>query len=391
MNKTKEKGITLVALVTTIVILLILAGVSISLVLSENGIIAKAKEAKKLSTIAHIKETISLELASIEIEYNDKGIKINDSEKIERVYNRIVSDNTINDVTRVGDLVIFDNEYVISMATAQDAAIADSSVWNYYTSINWKGYDDTDYLNFAFITGYKGTDKDITIPEYVIDNGKICVIREIRNNWDGGFSNNDNIETIRVSDNILKIEQTIFSDMKNLKKVIISDCVKDIANNVFANDYKLEEVKLSKEITEIKDATFYRCFALKSIEIPEKVETIGTNAFTLCLSIGKLEIPASVKEIKDNAFAYMGIDDSNSSTTGEGTGDTKYRELGYTKGSLKEIILNEGLQTIGNNAFTLSATVEKDLTVPSSVKTIGTNAFFNFGKIGGGILHLPNE
>ena len=37
----KEKGITLVALVVTIVVLLILAGVSISLVLDQNGIINK--------------------------------------------------------------------------------------------------------------------------------------------------------------------------------------------------------------------------------------------------------------------------------------------------------------------------------------------------------------
>ena len=42
----KNKGITLVALVVTIVVLLILAGVSINLVLGDNGIIAKAQEAK---------------------------------------------------------------------------------------------------------------------------------------------------------------------------------------------------------------------------------------------------------------------------------------------------------------------------------------------------------
>ena len=41
-----NKGITLVALVVTIVVLLILAGVSINLVLGDNGIIAKAQEAK---------------------------------------------------------------------------------------------------------------------------------------------------------------------------------------------------------------------------------------------------------------------------------------------------------------------------------------------------------
>ena len=46
MTKKQEKGITLIALVVTIVVLLILAGVSISLVLNNNGVISKAKDAK---------------------------------------------------------------------------------------------------------------------------------------------------------------------------------------------------------------------------------------------------------------------------------------------------------------------------------------------------------
>ena len=46
MENEKERGITLIALVVTIVVLLILAGVSISLVLNNNGVISKAKDAK---------------------------------------------------------------------------------------------------------------------------------------------------------------------------------------------------------------------------------------------------------------------------------------------------------------------------------------------------------
>ena len=42
-----QKGITLVALVITIIVLIILAGVSIALVLGENGILTKAKEGKE--------------------------------------------------------------------------------------------------------------------------------------------------------------------------------------------------------------------------------------------------------------------------------------------------------------------------------------------------------
>jgi len=51
-NMKNNKGITLVALVVTIVVLLILAGVSINLVLGNNGIIAKAKDAETKSAEA---------------------------------------------------------------------------------------------------------------------------------------------------------------------------------------------------------------------------------------------------------------------------------------------------------------------------------------------------
>ena len=61
-----QKGVTLVALVVTIIVLIILAGISINLLLGENGLITKAQEAKKQQKIAEIKEKISLELASAE-------------------------------------------------------------------------------------------------------------------------------------------------------------------------------------------------------------------------------------------------------------------------------------------------------------------------------------
>jgi type II secretory pathway pseudopilin PulG len=52
----KENGITLVALVVTIVVLLILAGVSISLVLGQNGLITRAQEASNATANATANE-----------------------------------------------------------------------------------------------------------------------------------------------------------------------------------------------------------------------------------------------------------------------------------------------------------------------------------------------
>ena len=64
MNVKKLKqaniGITLIALVVTIVILLILAGITINLVFSDNGIIKKAQIAKNEVEVSTIKEAISI-------------------------------------------------------------------------------------------------------------------------------------------------------------------------------------------------------------------------------------------------------------------------------------------------------------------------------------------
>ena len=57
----KNQGITLIALVVTIIVLIILAGVSISLVLGDNGIITKAKEGRTNYLIAANEEKEQLE------------------------------------------------------------------------------------------------------------------------------------------------------------------------------------------------------------------------------------------------------------------------------------------------------------------------------------------
>ena len=64
MSMKNSKGITLVALVVTIVVLLILAGVSINLVLGENGLISNAKEARDKTKTAEANEKSQLDSAS---------------------------------------------------------------------------------------------------------------------------------------------------------------------------------------------------------------------------------------------------------------------------------------------------------------------------------------
>jgi len=62
-NLKSQKGITLVALVITIIVLLILAGVSLSLVAGSNGILGKAQSAVSKTASANAKEEVEMKLS----------------------------------------------------------------------------------------------------------------------------------------------------------------------------------------------------------------------------------------------------------------------------------------------------------------------------------------
>ena len=99
-KKNHVKGITLIALVVTIVVLLILAGVSISMLTGENGIITQASRAKERTEIEQEKEWITLScmsLTSQQREINDVSLE----SEIELISNKDVSVSGMNTLTVV--------------------------------------------------------------------------------------------------------------------------------------------------------------------------------------------------------------------------------------------------------------------------------------------------
>ena len=61
------KGITLISLVVTIIVLIILAGVTLNMLLGENGIISRAKTAKEQNDKATATETINLKITNVQM------------------------------------------------------------------------------------------------------------------------------------------------------------------------------------------------------------------------------------------------------------------------------------------------------------------------------------
>ena len=99
-NKIKEKkfvknrGITLIALVITIIVLLILAGVSISMLSGDNGILSRAAEARIESRASKVEEEKNLWKSELGI---DKYAGTNEAKTLDELLNELLSQELITD------------------------------------------------------------------------------------------------------------------------------------------------------------------------------------------------------------------------------------------------------------------------------------------------------
>ena len=103
----RNKGITLIALVITIIILLILASVTIATLTGENGIITKAMEAREKTEIGAIEEQLRLAQMSAKLKTQGGNITIDDL--LEELEKQGV------DFDREDNTIIVDGKYVIDM------------------------------------------------------------------------------------------------------------------------------------------------------------------------------------------------------------------------------------------------------------------------------------
>lgn len=85
IRRTNEKGITLIALVLTIIVLLIISGISISMLTGKNGILNRTVEAKEKTTLASEKEAIVLDFINNNMSQN------NDYSIGEKLYDRNIA------------------------------------------------------------------------------------------------------------------------------------------------------------------------------------------------------------------------------------------------------------------------------------------------------------
>ena len=123
--KTKEiKGITLITLAITIVVLIILAGVSINAIIGDDGIIKKAQNSANLTKEAEVKEAINRTILEFYL--------TNDYETLEDFLNAKVTEGKIDSVTKNADgtLTVKKGEYSVIVANKTNSSGGSSSGGN---------------------------------------------------------------------------------------------------------------------------------------------------------------------------------------------------------------------------------------------------------------------
>ena len=116
-----KKGITLIALVVTVVVLIILAGVSINAVLGDNGIIKKANQAASVTKEAEVKEAINRTILEFYL--------TNDYETLEDFLKAKAEDGSIDSVTKNADgtLTVKKGEYSVTVENKTNSSGGSSS------------------------------------------------------------------------------------------------------------------------------------------------------------------------------------------------------------------------------------------------------------------------
>ncbi|MFR5153955.1 MAG: hypothetical protein ACLTF2_05410 [Clostridia bacterium] len=116
-----KKGITLIALVVTVVVLIILAGVSINAVLGDNGIIKKANQAASVTKEAEVKEAINRTILEFYL--------TNDYETLEDFLKAKAEDGSIDSVTKNADgtLTVKKGNYSVTVENKTNSSGGNSS------------------------------------------------------------------------------------------------------------------------------------------------------------------------------------------------------------------------------------------------------------------------
>ena len=218
------------------------------------------------------------------------------------------------------------------------------------------------------------------------------------------------LANVTLPSTLESIGSNTFWNQGMLKEISLPDSLQRLGTDCFQST-GLESIVIPGAIEEIPEYCFYGCSQLQSVEFPEGLKAIGAYAFYDCSALEALLLPHTIETLAEHAFEgtaalkelSIPIELCDSSLTvpfyGGGPIETIHYLVGSTGimpdktectgleqsmgSSLRKVDFEEGIMHIGDYAFALwgpngvgsaAGTLEK-VTLPSTLKSIGTSAF----------------
>lgn len=157
-----------------------------------------------------------------------------------------------------------------------------------------------------------------------LDSEGVLIIRgegEMPSN--GSWSNkmpwqeySENVVEVILSDNIVSIANSAFSDFSTLKSVVFPESIKTIGDCAFSGCSNLTLTKLPDGITYIGEEALAKCEKLTLTKLPNSLKEIGDKAFISCSNLSLDSLPDSLQTI--GSYAFMGCDKIATLTIPEG-------------------------------------------------------------------------
>ena len=178
----------------------------------------------------------------------------------------------------------------------------------------------------------------------------------------------------------------------NIKNLIIGESVEHLPAQIFHDMYSLKTITIPNNVKTIGYRAFEDCYILSSITIPESVSRIGYDAFRGCFSLSSINIPKSVISIGEDAFDGCYFLSSNFINNSNCTSSTWWGAT-FVDDEVDGLLIKDSMLIRGRNfvssaiipdfvigieteAF-LNCTNLASVTIPESVRSIGTDAFEN--------------
>ncbi|MDR0568920.1 MAG: leucine-rich repeat domain-containing protein [Spirochaetaceae bacterium] len=218
-------------------------------------------------------------------------------------------------------------------------------------------YQHINKTRTAVISGYKGSNGEITVPS-TVHNTPVTGI--------GDFA---------------------FKRLAGLRSVVLPEGVVTIGEYAFEKCTGLTNIVLPEGLASIKKSAFAGCTGLRGVAFPLSLTGIGANAFSRCTGITSVSLPQNVSVIGEQAFekcrlSEITVAEENqffSSIEGVLFDKTGISLIWYPKGRQNDAYsIPEHTAYIGDWAFE-GCRVIKSITLPKRLVAIGNYAFAECG------------